>query len=283
MIVLNHDFILLLYVSNLNVFFVFFFLMIRRPPRSTLFPYTTLFRSVLTLWRASGLRRGTRRRGAPVGLLFAKQCLVNELAEDVPERDVRLLDAGDYFGRDDEAMIHEAGELAAGPAGPAHRHEPLRLRRLHALQDVRGIAASADRDRHVAGTAQRLDLPGEDFGEVVVVGDASEFRLVRRQRDSRQRRPLAPVAPDEFGRDVRGIHGTAAVAEQEHLAALAERLDEQVGELLDAVGVLRDELQLRLGTLFKPAADLGLHAHLGWSRQIVGEGLRSVKERRGMV
>src|SRR5256886_16233220 len=29
--------------------FVFFFLMIRRPPRSTLFPYTTLFRSDLTL------------------------------------------------------------------------------------------------------------------------------------------------------------------------------------------------------------------------------------------
>src|SRR2546425_8989665 len=29
-------------------FIFFFFLMIRRPPRSTLFPYTTLFRSVLT-------------------------------------------------------------------------------------------------------------------------------------------------------------------------------------------------------------------------------------------
>src|SRR2546422_2833014 len=28
------------------LFFFFFFLMIRRPPRSTLFPYTTLFRSV---------------------------------------------------------------------------------------------------------------------------------------------------------------------------------------------------------------------------------------------
>src|SRR5215831_20061764 len=27
-------------------FFLFFFLMIRRPPRSTLFPYTTLFRSM---------------------------------------------------------------------------------------------------------------------------------------------------------------------------------------------------------------------------------------------
>src|SRR5260221_4659716 len=30
-----------------RLFFVFFFLMIRRPPRSTLFPYTTLFRSGL--------------------------------------------------------------------------------------------------------------------------------------------------------------------------------------------------------------------------------------------
>src|SRR5437762_12989474 len=29
------------------VFFLFFFLMIRRPPRSTLFPYTTLFRSLV--------------------------------------------------------------------------------------------------------------------------------------------------------------------------------------------------------------------------------------------
>src|SRR2546428_13939399 len=32
----------------LSLFF-FFFLMIRRPPRSTLFPYTTLFRSVIIL------------------------------------------------------------------------------------------------------------------------------------------------------------------------------------------------------------------------------------------
>src|SRR2546429_4291245 len=30
---------------SVYLFFFFFFLMIRRPPRSTLFPYTTLFRS----------------------------------------------------------------------------------------------------------------------------------------------------------------------------------------------------------------------------------------------
>src|SRR5574343_1644623 len=32
-------------VGGVRVSFFFFFLMIRRPPRSTLFPYTTLFRS----------------------------------------------------------------------------------------------------------------------------------------------------------------------------------------------------------------------------------------------
>src|SRR5690349_24166237 len=32
---------------SLFLLFYFFFLMIRRPPRSTLFPYTTLFRSLL--------------------------------------------------------------------------------------------------------------------------------------------------------------------------------------------------------------------------------------------
>src|SRR5476651_2859700 len=33
-------------MSLLQFIFFFFFLMIRRPPRSTLFPYTTLFRSL---------------------------------------------------------------------------------------------------------------------------------------------------------------------------------------------------------------------------------------------
>src|SRR6266481_8955072 len=35
----------MLFLPVCLVFFCFFFLMIRRPPRSTLFPYTTLFRS----------------------------------------------------------------------------------------------------------------------------------------------------------------------------------------------------------------------------------------------
>src|SRR3954466_16435493 len=38
------------------LFFFFFFLMIRRPPRSTLFPYTTLFRSDQVPVNSSHLR-----------------------------------------------------------------------------------------------------------------------------------------------------------------------------------------------------------------------------------
>src|SRR2546426_12336522 len=56
------------------MFFYFFFLMIRRPPRSTLFPYTTLFRSPLwveiqwTGWLYDG--------GAPLMLAYASAVAV---------------------------------------------------------------------------------------------------------------------------------------------------------------------------------------------------------------
>src|SRR5215217_9368662 len=44
------------FFGSFYFFFFFFFLMIRRPPRSTLFPYTTLFRS---------RHRGGRSPGGP--------------------------------------------------------------------------------------------------------------------------------------------------------------------------------------------------------------------------
>src|SRR2546430_7060833 len=50
-------FMYLLFRGLYYIFFSFFFLMIRRPPRSTLFPYTTLFRST----RCAALVEATRR------------------------------------------------------------------------------------------------------------------------------------------------------------------------------------------------------------------------------
>src|SRR6267378_7491522 len=66
---------------------LFFFLMIRRPPRSTLFPYTTLFRSacrrfegVPLLLHARGARRradrkSTRLNSSHVEISYAVFCL----------------------------------------------------------------------------------------------------------------------------------------------------------------------------------------------------------------
>src|SRR5215471_15888029 len=63
--------------------FVFFFLMIRRPPRSTLFPYTTLFRSASTrpgprsLWWSCGT--GTSRSEEHTSELQSRRDLVCRL------------------------------------------------------------------------------------------------------------------------------------------------------------------------------------------------------------
>src|SRR5574341_2097950 len=53
--------ILINYFLIQNVFCFFFFLMIRRPPRSTLFPYTTLFRSRVAVEFQNGAWIGTVR------------------------------------------------------------------------------------------------------------------------------------------------------------------------------------------------------------------------------
>src|SRR6266404_6867508 len=51
------------FIVCIFLFFFFFFLMIRRPPRSTLFPYTTLFRSTTARLCPSAMGRdGSRRR-----------------------------------------------------------------------------------------------------------------------------------------------------------------------------------------------------------------------------
>src|SRR6202043_4248921 len=69
--------------------FFFFFLMIRRPPRSTLFPYTTLFRSGLTADRSTLFqtpagstaaapgadRKSTRLNSSHVRISYAVFCL----------------------------------------------------------------------------------------------------------------------------------------------------------------------------------------------------------------
>src|SRR2546430_12221145 len=61
-------FVFFLHILPYHSFSSFFFLMIRRPPRSTLFPYTTLFRSVSSAVAGSPAPSGSRAsRPAPHG------------------------------------------------------------------------------------------------------------------------------------------------------------------------------------------------------------------------
>src|SRR2546426_3007829 len=78
--------------------FCFFFLMIRRPPRSTLFPYTTLFRSHQIVEGGADTRRlhGVTTLACALALLpFAMTLAI------------------DFFF---------AGELVLGPAGRSEEH-----------------------------------------------------------------------------------------------------------------------------------------------------------------
>src|ERR1039458_10604193 len=77
-----------MYETNHNLTINSFFLMIRRPPRSTLFPYTTLFRSLYQLADPSARRLGragldrteadrksTRLNSSHLGISYAVFCL----------------------------------------------------------------------------------------------------------------------------------------------------------------------------------------------------------------
>src|SRR5437870_11237194 len=86
------------YASSCNYIF-FFFLMIRRPPRSTLFPYTTLFGSIIgacarTWGRSSGLggfqpvrqdRKSTRLNSSHVAISYAVFCLKKKNSNKLPQ------------------------------------------------------------------------------------------------------------------------------------------------------------------------------------------------------
>src|SRR2546429_6562340 len=92
-----------MYVTTSDSFF-FFFLMIRRPPRSTLFPYTTLFRSlleVLAMVTLAGLGamlfRRRIRRGSALALVFAGFCTVLALPTGADRKSTRLNSSHGYI------------------------------------------------------------------------------------------------------------------------------------------------------------------------------------------
>src|SRR5256885_2580243 len=101
----------------------FFFLMIRRPPRSTLFPYTTLFRSDqgretlhLDLFLAPG------DVGAPAGELIGGEAagLLRLVQQGGGAVDVAVGERPGHFGRE-QAPLEACDSRGAGGGGPEIR------------------------------------------------------------------------------------------------------------------------------------------------------------------
>src|SRR2546426_9935212 len=143
------------------LFSFFFFLMIRRPPRSTLFPYTTLFRSRLgpsrDLRRPAADRRRDRAGVARHAGRVAEAC-----------GRVALLAVGDRLRLERDAeVIADAAEVGLRLAYQLlvldvhERHRPLAQ---HARE--RGHVAGEERvvveRRLVVAVEERLDPGGED-------------------------------------------------------------------------------------------------------------------------
>src|SRR3712207_3083486 len=137
--------------------------MIRRPPRSTLFPYTTLFRSALLLARRH------ERLDALELLAGIDRADVRVLVERVAE--AQLLHALPQLGLDllDDALLHEQSRARAADAALVEEdalHDALdRLVDRGALEDDVGrLAAVPEREADVAARQGRLDVLADRGG-----------------------------------------------------------------------------------------------------------------------
>src|SRR5256884_2439318 len=95
---------------------IFFFLMIRRPPRSTLFPYTTLFRSTVT--QTTAHFAPWIRLVSPTGVLLGNsstQTGASNVAATAPTSGTYTVIIGSYLGGFYDGTGSYLLTLAKGP------------------------------------------------------------------------------------------------------------------------------------------------------------------------
>src|SRR5471032_2618577 len=108
---------------GLDVCFFFFFLMIRRPPRSTLFPYTTLFRSAIQNDNVTGNggrhrdactqtadRKSTRLNSSHITISYAVFCLKKKKVVRRNPRISAYSHVFDFYHR----IAHRRGDRGGG-------------------------------------------------------------------------------------------------------------------------------------------------------------------------
>src|SRR5439155_23248495 len=120
-----HSRILFIFYSHIFSFF-FFFLMIRRPPRSTLFPYTTLFRSLGTC-RLPALASDVRAQAAPRDEDLRAGLRQKATALHPPSRDAGEVSRGKPRAKDQTGPRRLARKLEAPDSSKFHQADRLEL------------------------------------------------------------------------------------------------------------------------------------------------------------
>lgn len=134
---------------------------------------------------------------------------------------------------DDEIDSGESPGLAAAAAEEGDAGQAKALRFGEGGENVGGVAARGEDDQQVAGTGEAGDLARERVFVAVIVADAGEQRAVGGKGDRGERAAILGVATDEFGGEMGGLGGAAAVAADEQLSAAAEGLENEAGRRVD--------------------------------------------------
>src|SRR5258708_22251792 len=179
---------ILLFLSLYRSFiiFIFFFLMIRRPPRSTLFPYTTLFRSHLgrslgpipiAIHPARAANRNLARRRRT----FFYRLRVHDFCFDPGKRPSN----GAKYN-----VPRRANEGAAGGLGQAVGVQNVDAERIKIAGDGWIESRASGYQIAHASAEGRVNLSEENFAGVE--SDSPQRTVQRHQRAHKPHPPLAP-------------------------------------------------------------------------------------------
>ena len=142
-----------------------------------------------------------------------------------------LLDHRGVVAGRDQQMIAERAQCFALAAGEADGDKSAFARAAQRRQDVRRPSGGGQRQQHVAALAEPCDLSREHLFEAVIIGDRRQRRGVGGQRDRGVSRPVLLVAADDFGGDMLGVGGAAAIADDQELVGRAQRRDDDSRDL----------------------------------------------------
>lgn len=168
---------------------------------------------------------------------------VDQLAEMMDQKEMGLLRSRAAVARDDEIAGGEALGVATAAAEEGDGLELQLFRFVQGGEDVGRMTAGGEHDEEIFRAREAGDLTREGVFVAVVVDDAGEERAVGGESDSGQGAAVFGVTADEFGREMGGLRGAAAIAADEQFSATAERREDHLAGAVDLGANFGERLQ----------------------------------------